>query len=406
MLPTVDHPARLRQDPYDLRSRRAARLVSHRVCAPEDAPFVELSCRAHPSVLPRWQQADRGPQNTTRGHHSHAPDGAYAGVSVWVDREHWLTWVMPVALAVEADTLRGHVSQKMMRRYLTVRTGYALSGTGRRAIVRPDTIASVLGVDTRTVQRCQQYARLIGLEVVIETGRMLTLEECLGARRRGSRQRGLSTEVAFTRPASIPRHLWTATPTSGTHSSREQNLEITHFKRKAAARGQIKDAASPRPPQPKRANPAIARRLALEVARALPWCSQESPRRIAPALTRFATCSPAWEACDVVSALTDAATRQGKQSPTIDRTVTRPWALLAAMLRGVDEHNDYPGAAFPIRTVEAPSCELVGCDGWITVEQAGPDTNGAVRTCPDPAHRRVHHLDVEAHESGDDQCPF
>ncbi|MDQ2852811.1 MAG: hypothetical protein M3Y49_19150, partial [Actinomycetota bacterium] len=94
------------------------------------------------------------------------------------------------------------------------------------------------------------------------------------------------------------------------------------------------------------------------------------------------TCSPAWDAADVVSALTDAALRAGKQSPTKDRAVQRPWALLVAMLRDLDEVNDYPGDPFrgcATPLVPEPSCDLAGCDGWITVEAGKADS--AVRPC-------------------------
>ena len=63
--------------------------------------------------------------------------------------------------------------------------------TGRRCIVRPDTVASVMGVHKKTVSRCRRVARKLGIQVVIEAGRMLTFEECTRARRAGSCQRGV-----------------------------------------------------------------------------------------------------------------------------------------------------------------------------------------------------------------------
>lgn len=386
MLPTLDHPARLGQDPDQMHQR----VLTHRRCAPRDSAYVELVCRARPGVLPRWHQDDRGPRNATRGHHTYAPAGAYSAVAVWVSREHWLGVVVPVALAFGAEELRGRVSPGLMRRYLAVRSGYALAGTGRRAIVRPDTVASVLGVSVNTVKVCQRLARRIGLEVVIQAGRMLTLEECLAARRRGSRQRGLSTEVAFTTPRAIPVALWIDTPTRGNHSPDRQDCENTSFKRKTAASGQEKAAASPRRPQQKRGNPAVARNLALQVTAQLPWLAGESPRRLAPALTRFVTCSPSWTAQDLLGALVDAAVRTGQRSPLANRAVTtRPAVLFAAMLAGLDEQGDYPGPAFlPAAPASVSVCERPECDGWITThDNAGSVT--AARPCPEVAHRRA-----------------
>ncbi len=405
MLPSLDHPARLSQD----LDRMHQRVLTHRRCAPGDSAYVELACRSRPSVLPRWHQEDRGPRNATRGHHTCAPAGAYSAVAVWVSREHWLATVVPVALAFHAEELRGRVSPGLMRRYLAVRSGYALAGTGRRAIVRPDTVASVLGVSVNTVKVCQRLARRIGLEVVIQAGRMLTLEECLAARRRGSRQRGLSTEVAFTTPRAIPSALWIDTPTRGNQLRDRRDCENTSFTAKTAASGQGKVAASPRRSQRRRGNPAVARRLALQMAAQLPWLAGESPRRLAPALTRFATCCPAWTAQDLLSALVDAAVRTGQRSPLADRAVTtRPAVLLAAMLANLDEQGDYPGPAFPpAALVPVSVCQRPGCDGWITTT----DTHGSVtaaRPCPQVNHRRA--WAVQAVSEGDgwdaDGSPF
>lgn len=405
MLPSLDHRARLGQD-LDETIRR---VLTHRRCVPGDAAYVELVCRARPGVLPRWHQDDRGRRNATRGHHQYAPDGAYSRVSVWVSREHWLSTVVPVALAFHAQQLRGRVSPGLMRRYLTVRSGYALPGTGRRCIVRPDTIASVLAVSVNTVKVCQRMAREIGLEVVIAAGRMLTLHECLAARRRGSRQRGLSTEVAFTTPHVVPSALWINTPTRGTHLPAQLDCENPSFTPKTAASGQRKDAAPPHRPRQQGGDRAAVRRLALEVANQLPWLAGESPRRLAPALTRFVTCSPAWTAQDLLGALADAALRTGRLSPLADRAVqTRPAVLFAAVLRGLDEQGDYPGPAFPAPApVSVAVCERPGCDGWITTS----DTHGsviAVRPCLQVDHRRA--SVVQAVSEGDgwdaDGSPF
>ena len=406
MLPRLAHAALARQDsahPY------LGRVFSHRACAPVDAPYVELACRTRPSVLPRWHQDDRGPSNVTRGHHQYAPDGAYARVPVWVSREHWLSTVVPVALAFHVEKLARRVSPELMRRYLTVRSGYAIAGTGRRCIVRPDTIASVLQIATRTVQLCQRVAREIGLEVVITTGRMLNVTECTAARRRGSRQRGLSTEVAFTCPAAIPRHLWIFTPTRGTPLPAHLDCEKHSLKATTAARGQKEDAASPRQHRPRRVDPGRVRRLALEMAHTLPWLASEGPRRLAPALTRFVACTPSWTAEDLVLALSDAALRQGRRSPLADRSIrTRPAVLFAAMLRELDEQADHPGAAFTTPAPPAGRCYRPGCDGWVEIRDAQGALDGA-RPCPDPQHRRQHHpaTDSAGADGWDmDQAPF
>ena len=405
MLPRLTHAALTRQGFVSTDSRR---VFTHRACAPVDAAYVELACRARPSVLPRWHQDDRGPSNVTRGHHQYAPDGAYARVPVWVSREHWLATVVPVALAFHAEKLARRVSPELMRRYLTVRSGYALAGTGRRCIVRPDTLASVLQTATRTVQLCQRVAREIGLEVVIQTGRMLNVTECTAARRRGSRQRGLSTEVAFTCPTATPRDLWIFTPTRGNPLPAHLDYENPSFKPKRAAHGPGEDAASPRQPQRRSSDRSAVRKLAVQMAHTLPWLASEGPRRLAPALTRFLACTPSWTAEDLVLALADAALRQGRRSPLADRAVrTRPAVLFAAMLRELDEQADHPAAAFAAPGSVPGRCEIADCDGWIEVRDARGALDGA-RPCPDPAHRR-RKLDNDLAEIGSwdaGQAPF
>ncbi len=143
----------------------------------------------------------------------------------------------------------------------------------------------------------------------------------------------------------------------------------------------------------------MARRLAVAVAAQLPWLAGESPRRLAPALTRFVTCCPVWTVQDLLGALSDAALRAGRRSPLADRAVqTRPAVLFATMLAGLDEHNDYPGPAFPpAALVSVLVCEKPECDGRITTfDNAGSAT--AARPCPEQAHRRA----IQAHDVSDD----
>jgi len=144
---------------------------------------VRQLCRTDRSVLPRWHQDDRGETNAHRGIHVQAADGAYAPIPVWSGREHWLTVVVPVAIAIHRHELvAAHISPYSLRQWALVKSGYACPRTGRRVIVRPDTIASVLGVSERHVERINALARKIGLEAVALLGRMLTFEESAAAR--------------------------------------------------------------------------------------------------------------------------------------------------------------------------------------------------------------------------------
>jgi hypothetical protein len=165
----VTSPALVAAEPGLLgRYAARARIVrTHRVCAGEDAEFVRTACLYDRAVLPRWHQDDRGDRNAHRGIHSAAPAGGYAGIRVWHGRQHWLTFVVPVAIALHRDLLRvQELSPATFALWARVESGYAQDQrTGRRCIVRPDTVASVMGCQVNTVRKCRRIARRIGLQV-------------------------------------------------------------------------------------------------------------------------------------------------------------------------------------------------------------------------------------------------
>jgi len=330
--------------------------------------------------------------------HEYAPPGSYASVRAWHGRAHYLSTIVPVALRMHEDELRGLVSLDLMRRYFTVATGYVQDQrTGRRCIVRPDTIASVLGITKRAVQLCRRVARQIGLEVVIRCGRMLNLAECTAARRRGSNQRGLSTEVAYTIPLEIPRELWIFTPTRGTPRTRQPHL-ITHYL--SAASGAKVDAASPRQPEQRRPRCPEGRGLAIQLVRRLPWLTTERPGRLAPPLQRFAVAG--WDADGLLLQLHAAARRQGRTLDrlTADQIRTRPAILLAGLLRGLDPEADHPD---PPDLHPVGPCTRAECvHGWIDL----PD--GTAAKCPD-CHPRTRLSDEDQVPTTDwdpDEPPF
>ncbi|MDN5797268.1 MAG: hypothetical protein L0H79_16145 [Intrasporangium sp.] len=409
MLPTIAHAlghATISADadlgvsvPTPSQTARTRAVLAHRVCAPEHAAYVRARCLHDTSCLPRWHQRDRGASNAHRGHHTIAPPGAYCTIPAWAGRHVFLA-VAKLVLAKHAQVLaEEQVSAALLLEYLRVRTGYAQARTGRRCIVRPKVLASVLDAAINTVHRCQRAARRIGLEVVVMAGRMLTLAESTAARRRGSAQRGLSTEVAFTIPLPAQRLapvVDLVTPTSGraTTGKTRGNHSPTH-----AASGDRTDTTPSRPRQrgPARRHRTPGRRLAGQLCARLAWLAGESPARCAPALTRFATAATPWDAQHIILALADQALRRGITSPLrSDRIATRPAVVLAGLLRGLDETADHPDAP----AFEAPPCTRTDCDhGWIRIDQ---DT---VAPCPDcPPSVRGHRIDDE--EPLDAEPPF
>lgn len=370
--------------PDALRGAVAVQLRIHRECAPENAGLVRAACMRDRSVLPRWHQDDRGRANAHRGIHVQAPDGAYARIATWTSREHWVTFTVPLAIARHREILRKHhVSPAMLREAAKVKSGYADPRTGRRCIVRPKTLASVLDVDTRHVQNINRCMRELGLEVVVLTGRMLTQTERYHCWRAGSRQRGLATEVALTTPTFLRRVVGRSvdsfTPASGWRRS-QNSCSTSSYPHGLAAE---KKGAAPPPHRPKAPPPAAAaRRLARNVAVQVPWLASERPGRLAPALMRFATASTPWTAQDVADAITTHTIRTGRGHISADAIRTRPAALLASILRELDVEADHPGldpfAPAP-PTAAAEPCGGTDCDGygWLQLD------DGRVRACPD-----------------------
>lgn len=405
------------------RGSRHARLLTHRSCAFEDAAYVELHAFNRPELLPRWHQDDRGRQNASRGHHVAAPEGAYAPIEAWRGREHFLSVVVPVVLAQHPEGHRDTtgkvlVSHEQLRRYLRVRTGYVQDmRTGRRCVVRPSTIASVLGTTVGHVKKCARVARAYGLEVVVLEGRMLTFEECAAARRRGSRQRGLSTEVAFTIPRAIPRDLLRDTPTRGPVSNPHNSPSPSLL---TAARGQKTDLASLGRHQQRRRRPRPPAGLNLvdRLQTLIPWLQGEQRGRCAAPLTRFAHAG--WSAGDVHAALVDQAHRRGLDLHTLppEKIRTRPAALLAALLRDLDpdtdrpmtEHDPWATTPPPEQDVTPPPavrpepCARTDCDGHGWIPHLAPTGDLIVTKCPDcPPALRAGEIDVP---SDDDEPLF
>lgn len=355
MLPTLAHPARARQNPTrdELVAARAAVQVRlrgldlQRAVLPEDAPLMRLAAHADPSLLPRWHQDDRGARQQTRGHHVDAPPGAYAGIRAWNGRDHWLAYVVPTALAVRADLVRAHrVAPDTFA--LWARTESAYVGrprSGRRLVVRPSTVAQVMDVAERTVQRCRALARALGLLVDVLPGRMLTLQESIACRRRGSRQRGLSTEAALTIPSTLRRLVDRVTPTRG-GARRGKKLTLDNPTDSAAGGAAGKEAAS-RPPKPgRRRRPVPVIQLARAVQDAIPWLRHETIASLIPSLHRFAMAERPWSAADVRDGIDMVIIRRGWSAVRGERIRTRPAALLAWHLRQLDPDADHPGPTF------------------------------------------------------------
>ena len=224
-----------------------------------------------------------------------------------------------------------------------------------------ETIGAMINRRRKVVQRAFTVARALGLALEVYRGRELGREERLQLHRdsagAGHPQRGIPSgwQLAAIPPATAARFstphpgrfcMWSTfdhLPLWGSFSP-TSHVAITYL---CTLTGTTEAATRPQPRRrPNRSDPR-ARALAAGMVRRVSWLAGERPDRLAPCLSRFATAATPWSAPDVVGMLENQAARAGRRFAELDRAeISRPWALLAAMLRTIDPISDYPGPAF------------------------------------------------------------
>ncbi len=379
----ISYPPALRR-PGDQRGRLAHPLHRDRIATPATAEYLLRHAMTRPDLFPRHLPEGRGKAHQHVGVRVEAPPGAYSSIPVWRDRQHWVTITVAIATAMHPETLSSYgVAASTLQRWALAKSGYAWSN-GRRCVVRPDVLASIMGVSERQAQRCNALARALGLEVVVMQGRMLTQEERWRAYDAGSRQRGLATETALTIPPDQRGLVDHVTPPRG-GSVTTETKDLLGFPHGLPAG--INGAATRPRPQSRRRKGSPAWRLALEVVRAVPWLAQESPHRLVGVLARYVMCPTRWSGAHIAAALTERDRRLQQPSMTATRITTRPAAVLAAALRDVDPTLDHPtltnGPLIPVLT----SCGHPSCDGhgWLhdLIEINGHSFARKCPRCPD-----------------------
>jgi len=295
-----------------------------------------LALAAHNrAVLPRW-----GLHSPVRSRP--VMSGAYTGTLGWSSREHYLRVVVPITLQLHREVLRRHeIAVDTFRRFLAAKSLYAQEQrSGRTVIVRPDTVAGLAGLSERHVQKCNRAARELGLEIVLEAGRMLSELEVYAARRRGSPQRGLSTVTAFVVPGVVRLLVYADTPTRGRGSRSSVKESSTFIKRSARSKSApLRSATSPTKPAVRPKPPGW--RLAADLTDQAVFLRRCSPSRVAPQLARFTRCPHRWTATQLIRAMDQINIRLGYSSPV--QAKRSPWALLKWYLQQIDEVADAPG---------------------------------------------------------------
>ena len=120
------------------------------------------------------------------------------------------------------------------------------SATGGRSSCAPTPSPACPACLSGTCRSATGPPRELGLEIVLQTGRMLSELEVYAARRRGSPQRGLSTVTAFVVPGTVRLLVYAATPTRGKSFS-SSDKESSTFK--SATQGQMVLRYAPHPQQ-------------------------------------------------------------------------------------------------------------------------------------------------------------
>lgn len=335
---------------------------SWRQLAPAAVRAIRVQADADPrrarGGLPRWH---------VRSEHRELTSGLYAGGDAawvwqydpetgrrqpvragtrdriaWVSRTRYLATIVPLRLA-QPDSpgvlARCHVDRDTFRRWVRCESLYAGDpDSGRRVIVRAVTVAALMEVDKRTVQRCRSAARQLGLYATVFAGRMLTQLEQIRCRLKGSPQRGLAAESAFV----VPRELARIT----TVSCLQRGPADGHFSSAPESVVTLSTKGEREPASPARTNRSRRRenpgwRLAREVLKRLPWARQCAPGDVVGIVWRFATADPRWTAHDVITHVDQVNARNGWSSVTA-ADVRNPRGLLASYLRDVDPQADHP----------------------------------------------------------------
>ncbi|MFT4284352.1 MAG: hypothetical protein QM598_05900 [Protaetiibacter sp.] len=125
--------------------------------------------------------ANSGP----RGWQLSPSEGAYAGVVAWQSRSSWFDALLDVLATDEGERARAaaRISPDTFLRVAWADALSADSGTGRGVATSHQSVATRLGMSTKTVQRCRNLLEQLGFAVEIVRGRHLT-----GAERKAARE--------------------------------------------------------------------------------------------------------------------------------------------------------------------------------------------------------------------------
>jgi len=328
---------------------------------------------------------------------------AYCAVPVWSAAQLWARVAVPVAYATHYERLRQEmpydaVSLKTLVKVADARAMFADGRTGRHCRPTNDTLASIAGVDPRTVRRATRLLCAMGCATEILRGRQRTKRERLATWRLGSRERGWASVWALHEPRPVVDNsrdsegLWQPVFSElSTHPRRGSVLVENVSFSSLLPTDQLVDnqataGTSPptnggatrhpatKPQHPARRRPAVDERGRLLALRWLAdgqtpsWAAQHTPRGWAGVLAGPAR--HGWTPADINQAIREWRTVGANYLP---ETPHRPIGLLGAIVRwhGVEP----PGAAERARAAEAATiraainnCPHCDQNGWIDTD--------------------------------------
>lgn len=310
---------------------------------------------------------------------------------------------VPIAYATHRDRLRAAmphdtVSLKTLVKVADARARYADGRTGRHCRPCNRTLATLTGLDARTVRRATRWLAAMGCATEILRGRQRTKRERLATWRLGSRQRGWASVWALHQPRPVVDNsrssngLWRAPsiilsthPRRGSLSVEHVSFscllptdQLVHKPDKAGIRPHSNGGATRHPPRQQqrrrqRYSPVddAGRLLALRWladGQTPVWARRHTPRGWARLLSRPA--AHGWTPSDINQAIREWRSVGGNYLPEAPH---RPIGLLGSVLRwhGIDP----PGAAERARSAHAAAiraaiqgCVLCEEDGLIETE--------------------------------------
>jgi len=288
----------------------------------------------------------------TRAVRLEAPPGAYSRIPSWGSRLLWLRAV-ECLLPQQTDVLsHHHVSAAAVTAYAETLSTYADQATGRRCIVANRCLRELTGLSDATADRARRVLDALGLRVVVLAGRRLQLGECRQARSRGCRQTGFANEIALT----IPEALWITLAAQAPPSLREPptrghsgvtlqvDVATSYLQEDNNARPPAAQHQRKRFPTRRRPTSPATDDLITGLQQRIPWLLGEQPARLRPLLTKYADSPLRWTVNDVITTLDQRNQREGWTSLTTGYIRTRPAAVLAYYLHGLDPQADHPRA--------------------------------------------------------------